>query len=160
MLPVDAQATRRGHPVVLEAAARVQAFVLEEEAAGPHPHAAGEEVGLLQDGAAFADGDDVVLGTVERHQFAEPPDPGEVEAAFGAGALRAPAVLEEVEVLGDGELGPVVLDVEQAGAFSARDADVLDGVGGAARGVDALLKGGFGHGKVSVRARRRDVKAG
>ena len=56
----------------------------------------GEQVGLLQDGAAFADGDDVFFAAVERHQFAEAPHAGEIEPALGSGALGRPAVLEKV----------------------------------------------------------------
>ena len=39
----------------------------------------GEQVGLVQDGAPLADGDDVVLGAVEGHELAEPPDAAEIE---------------------------------------------------------------------------------
>jgi hypothetical protein len=54
-------------------------------------------------------------------------------------------VLEEIEILRDGELGPVVLDVEQAAALFAGEVYVLDGISGTAGGVDALLEGGFFH---------------
>ena len=101
----------------------------------------GEQVGLLEHGAAFADRDDVVFGAVERHQLAEAPDAGEIEPALGAGALGAPAVLEEAEALGDGQPVPVVLDVEQAAALGAGDVHLVDAVGRAAGGVDALLEG-------------------
>jgi hypothetical protein len=134
------------HSIVLEAPRRIQPFVLKHELAGAHAHLLGEQVGLLEDGSAFADGDDVFLGAVEGQQFAEAPDTGEVEPPLDARALGGPAVLEEVEVFWDRELGPVVADVEQRISPGAGDVDVFDGVSGGAGRVDALLKGGVGHG--------------
>ncbi len=134
-----------GHPVVFEAAAGIETLVLQQQLAGAHAQSPGEQVGLLQNRAPFADGDDIILSAIERQQLAEPPDAREVEATFRARPLGAPAVLEEIKVLGHRELGPVVLDVEQAAALRAGKMHVLDGVSGVAGGVDALLEGGFFH---------------
>ena len=114
MLPVEAQATRFAPTIRAWVKAAVMPLSLKlplglrpsycsSSCPGFMPSCAGEEVGLLEDGAAFADGDDVVFGAVKGQQLAEPPDAGEIEPALGAGALGAPAVLEEAEALGDGE---------------------------------------------------------
>ena len=70
VLPVEAQATRLradhagvgeggGHAVVFEAAGGVEALVLQEQLAGLHADFAGQQVALLEQRAAFADGDDL-----------------------------------------------------------------------------------------------------
>ena len=80
---------RGGHAVVLEAAGRVHALVLQEQLARSHADIAGHGVGALQDGLAFADGQDV-FGRGERQQFAEAPDAAEAEriGAFGPFGLE------------------------------------------------------------------------
>ena len=94
-----------GHAVVFEAAGGIQAFVLQQQLAGLHAELLGEQVGLLQDGPAFADGDDVALGAVERQQLAEAPDAGEIEPA---GDLPVPLVAQrcskKLRLLGTGSL--------------------------------------------------------
>ena len=135
----------RRHAVVLEAAAGVEPLVLEQELSRLHAHLPGEEVGVLEVGAALADGDDVGFGAEERHQLAEPPHTGKVEHALHAGALGAPAVLEEAKAFRERQAVPVVADVEQAAAPGAGDLHVADRVSGRARGVDALLESPVGH---------------
>ena len=50
----------RGHSVVFEAAGGIHALVLEPERAGIEADVAADLVGLLEQGLAFADGDDLV----------------------------------------------------------------------------------------------------
>ncbi len=150
VLPVDAHPTflaphhprvreRGGHSVVLEAARRIQAFVLQQQVAGLDAHLLGEQRCVLELRAAFADGDDVVFGSIKREEFAgtarrrrNPPD-------RGVGALGRPAVLELLQTLRHGQPRPVVLDVEQAAAFRACDLALVDSIGGGARGINAQL---------------------
>ena len=80
---------RGGHAVVFEAAAGIEPLVLQQQIPGFHAHLPGEQIGLLQDGAAFADGDDVVFRAIERQQFAESPDAGKIEPALRSGSLGA-----------------------------------------------------------------------
>ena len=110
---------------------------------------------LLQHGAAFADGDDVVFGAVERHQLAEPPDAGEIEPALRRRCPWWPSgARKSSRLLRDGQARPVVRDVEQAAALRAGDVDFVDAVGRRAVRVDALLKGRLGHALKLAWARR------
>ena len=51
-----------GHAIIFEAAGGVLAFVLEKEGAWGHAALFGEQVVLLEESLAFADGDDLVFG--------------------------------------------------------------------------------------------------
>ena len=68
-----------------------------------HAHLRGQQIGLLEDGSAFADGDDVVFGAIKRQQFAEAPDAGKIEPARHCRALGAPAMLEKAQGSWGGE---------------------------------------------------------
>ena len=129
----------RRHTIIFEASGGVHALVLEPEAGGFEADVPGDLVGGLEEGLAFADGDDE-LGGSEGEEVAEPPDAGEVEGIEAGG----PSGLELVEAAGDGEVVPVVDDVDEIGANRAGEMSLVDGEGGRAGGVDALLIGG-GH---------------
>ncbi len=160
-----------GHAVVFEGAGGVHALVLEVEVwwsgGGPAAHAegAGECVGFLEDGFAFADGDDVACGAVEGEEFAELPDAG----AFGACGVAA----EEGEVGGEAVASsdglPVVDDVEEglaAAGGCAGWAGGEDGVDGELRPAvgehAALARDGVaeGHRSDAIGVGRGDLSAG
>ena len=112
---------RGRHPVVLETAAGVQPLILQKQLPRLHSQLPGEQIGLLENGPAFADGDDVFLAAVERQQFAESPDAGEIQRAFNADALGAPAMLEEAQSFDLGQFFPVVTNIQQPPAFRTGD---------------------------------------
>ena len=103
---------RRGHAVVLEAAGRIHALVLQEQPARVHADVGRDRVGLLQDRLPLADGQDL-LRRRERQQFAEAPDAAEAERIGAVGPLR----LEVAQRLRRLQPVPVVGDVEQAAAL-------------------------------------------
>jgi len=144
-LPVDAQAHHAGvgegggHAVVLEAAGGVHAFILQHEAAGLHADVLADGIAALQQGLAFADGDDLFFGD-EWEQFAEPPDAGKMG---GVCAFR-PFAFEPFERRGNFSAVPVIDDVEQVAAVGAFKDGAIDTHGGPAVRVDALLEGDFG----------------
>ena len=109
-----------------------------QQAGGIEADVAADLIGGLEEGLAFADGDDQFGGS-EGEEFAETPDAGEVE---GVGAVR-PLGLELVEAAGDGEAVPVVDNVDQIAANRAGEMSLVDREGGRPGGVDALLKGGI-----------------
>ena len=76
-----------GHAVVFEAAGGIHAFVLEPERAGIDADVATDLVGALEQGLAFADGDDLDRRG-EREQLAEPPDAGEGERVVAPAPFR------------------------------------------------------------------------
>ena len=150
VLPVEAQATRRAPTMRAWVKAAVMPLSLKlplgfspsycsSRLPGFMPICRPSRFGMLQDRAAFADGDDVVFGAIERQQLAEPPDAGKIEPAFHFRSLGAPAVLEEAEALGHRQPRPVVADIEQAAAPRAGDFHLVDAVGAPASGIDALL---------------------
>jgi hypothetical protein len=95
---------------------------------------------LLEDRSPFADGDNILFGSIEGEQLAESPDAGEIKLAFHAHAFGAPSAFKEGEVFDSWKFAPVVLDIQQSAAFLAGDTDFRDGACCAAAGVDALLK--------------------
>ena len=99
---------RRGHSVVFEAAGGIHALVLEPESAGIEPDVAADLVGLLEQGLAFADGDDLAAGG-ERKQLPESPDAGEGERVVAVGPFR----LEVSEPARHRQRVPLVDDVER-----------------------------------------------
>ncbi len=113
---------------------------------GVEAEVSGDFIGGLEEGLPFADGDDE-LGRREGEEIAEPPDSGEVEGieAFG------PLGLELVQSSRDGEVVPVVDDIDEIGASRAGEMGLVDSEGGRAGRVDALLIGG-GHRGGSVRS--------
>ena len=157
MLPVLAQAARRApthagvgerrrHAVVLEAARRVHPLVLQEEPAGLEADVAGHAVGLLQDGLALADGQNL-FGRGERQQFAETPDAAEVERIAALGPLR----LEVAERTWRRKPVPVVGHVQQAAAARADKCRVVQRTGGGTIRGNTALKDGI-HGQVRTQA--------
>ena len=109
-----------------------------QKRAGIEADVAADLVGGLEEGLAFADGDDQSRGG-EGEELAEPPDAGEVEGVEPCGPLG----LELVEPAGDGQAVPVVDDVDEVAASRAGEMSLVDGEGGRAGRVDALLKGGW-----------------
>ena len=78
-----------------------------------------------------------VSSAVKRHQFAEPPDAGEVERE----AAVVPALFEVFEPLGDVGFVPVVADIEEFPAFGAGGEGLGDLVGGVRRGGSCNVGG-------------------
>ena len=113
---------------------------MQEEFAGLDAQLACQRVGLLQVGAAFADGDDV-LGIGEGQQLAEAPDAGKVERSLGGQAFGGPASFEEAQVFGYVGPVPVVANVEQCLALSAGKQHFADVIGCGAVGIDTFLVG-------------------
>ncbi len=132
------------HTVVFETAGRVEPFVLQEQAPRLHADLFGDLVGLLKDGATFADGGNFFDGR-EWQQLAEAPHAREVGSCLDGAARGRPASVERVERLGHGDLVPVVGDVEQVAALGAAEQRLTDVEGFATVGVDAFLIGGFTH---------------
>src|SRR5262249_556665 len=78
---------RRGHAVVLEAAAGVHALVLQEQMSRLQADVARYRVRLLKNGLAFTDGQHLVGGR-EGQQLAETPDAAEAERVGAVGPFR------------------------------------------------------------------------
>ncbi len=128
----------RGHPVVFEAARRVQPFILKQQVPRGHADVLTDLVCFLKEGLSLADRHHHVLGG-ERQEFSKPPNAREVERikAFG------PFGLEAGETIRDAQAVPVVNDVDQIAANRARKVRLIDGERGAALRAHALLKGGL-----------------
>ena len=148
MLPVEAQAARRGadepgmgeggrHAVVLEAARGVHALVLQAEPAGGDARVAGHAGRGPQERLALADRD-ALFQRRKGQQLVEPPHAAEAVGVAAAG----PFPLEGGERLRNRQPRPLVGHVQRAAAALADGAHFLDGVVGAAGRPDALLKSG------------------
>jgi hypothetical protein len=125
---------RGRHAVVLETPRRVQPFVLEEQTARRHADVKRDLVGLLEDGAALADRDDVpAVG--ERQQFVEPPDAGERQRV----GLLGPLGLEVAQALRQRRARPVIADVQKVAALRALEERLRDVEPRAASRPDAFL---------------------
>ena len=138
-------AERGRHAVVLEAARRVHALILQIEPARRDADVFGHALGRLEQRLAFADGD-ASLDRRERQQVVEPPHAAETVRIVALG----PFPLEIGQLSRRREPVPIVGDIQETSATVAGDADFIDGKGRAAGRRDALLVGGgrCGNGRV------------
>src|SRR5207244_2217855 len=98
----------------LEAAGRVESFVLEKQSAGIEADVSGDRVGALEERLAFAHRGDL-LRWGERQQLAKAPD-----AAEGKGVgPPTPFRLKLAQAPRRAQAVPVVRNVEEAAAFRA-----------------------------------------
>ena len=102
---------------------------------GFHVALARKLVVLLQNGLAFADCDDLLIGG-EWQQFSKSPDTAVVD---GIQSCR-PAAFEFRKRLWNRYGIPVIRDVQQAAALRACRKDLANIVSGRAIGMDTLLK--------------------
>ena len=122
------------HPVVFEAAGRIQTLVLQMEIAGARSDVFTHRVSLLQDGLPLANGDNLVVGS-KRQQLPKPPYAAEIERLMPV----RPVAFEFLQRPRYGQAVPIVLHIQQAAAGRACCERFVDGKRLSAIQIEALL---------------------
>ena len=104
-----------------------------------HADVLADLVGLLEQGLPLADGDHHGSGGAKGKRSRNRQTPEKLSGSRRLAHLR----LEIAARPGNGKAVPVVDDVDQVAADGAREVGLVDGEGGPAAGMDALLEGGL-----------------